>query len=129
MKPRRVIRMFQRRFAADVAAGRKRQTVRPKPKVLPRAGDWLEGREWVGRPYWSKQRKLVEGAIDCVVPVVIERRRVSVAGQMFAGEQDLERFARDDGFTSWSELVAWFEHEHGLPFRGILIGWDPRLSP
>ena len=34
-----------------------------------------------------------------------------------------EEIARDDGFESTAELVAWFEKTHGLPFRGVVIRW------
>jgi hypothetical protein len=127
MKPRRIIRMFQPRFADEVATGRKRQTVRPTPKVVPRVGDLFEGRAWIGSPYRSKPRNLVEGVITQVAPVILCRTLVKIGRQVVTYEEDLAAFAQADGFSSWSELVSWFAHQHGkLPFRGILICWEPK---
>ena len=39
--------------------------------------------------------------------------------------KDLDRLAVKDGFSNWRDLVKWFEREHGLPFTGILIEWEP----
>jgi hypothetical protein len=33
------------------------------------------------------------------------------------------QFAVADGFSCWEEMRQWFEHQHGLPFTGILIRW------
>jgi hypothetical protein len=28
-----------------------------------------------------------------------------------------------DGFSCWEEMRQWFQHQHGLPFSGVLIRW------
>jgi uncharacterized protein YqfB (UPF0267 family) len=58
--------MFQPRFARLVESGAKTQTIRVKskakhPRPLPKPGDFLSLREWEGKPYRSKQRKLAGG--------------------------------------------------------------------
>ena len=35
--------------------------------------------------------------------------------------------ARADGFGNFFEMLEWFEREHGLPFEGIMIRWEPDL--
>jgi len=119
---KRFVRMFKPQFAALVKSGAKRQTVRPVPARMPKAGDILDARMWSGRPYGSPQEKLVEGLIYRV-------------GQLYVCESGLEldgvwldiasgnRFARADGFESEAEMVCWFREQHGLPFSGIVIFW------
>ena len=124
-----IVKMFKRRFAPLVESGDKGQTVRPEPKRMPKVGESISLREWRGRPYRSKQRILGEGIITGV-------RKISICENLFwmeFGDQGrgvtvtdrygLDHFAKDDGFNDWSDLVAWFQGEHGLPFAGIIIFW------
>ena len=131
LSPRFFVRLFQSRFAALVAAGTKLQTVRPKPARVPRVGDVIDCREWTGKPYRSKQRRILEGKIVDVCEVIISDANVYKGTRIM----DSEAFAKADGFASFSEMRDWFDEQHGLPFRGILIRWklarslNPQLSP
>lgn len=116
------VRMFKPRFAALVEAGTKTQTVRPKPKRMPRPGDTISLRCWSGKPYRSKQRVIREAVITEVHPVFITPHGLSVNRQLLT-LADTEAFARADGFSDWANMRTWFEVEHGLPFEGILIRW------
>lgn len=71
VEPRHFVRLFQPRFAALVESGAKCQTVRPVPKRMPRPGDTLSLRCWVGAPYRSKQRVLREAVVERVLPISI----------------------------------------------------------
>lgn len=53
--------LFQPRFANLVAAGTKRQTIRPTRKIPIVRGDDLSLRQWQGLPYRSKQVELARG--------------------------------------------------------------------
>lgn len=110
------------RFAPLVKAGTKVQTARPYPKRacdLPIAGDRISCREWSGKPYRSKQRKLCEGVITKVARVRIAKAAAMVDGVLqWSGD-----FARADGFADYYDLADWFSATHGLPFEGILIQW------
>lgn len=132
MIPRRFVRMFKPRFADKVEAGTKRQTVRPEPKRMPKVGDLFDARAWIGRPYFSKQRKLIEGEIIAVWRISIYEdhyyAQIGEIGAPITNRMALDDFARDDGFASWSDLVDWFLIEHGLPFRGIIICWEPNSN-
>lgn len=129
LKPRRFVRMFKPRFAALVESGRKTQTVRPVPKRMPRVGDIFDGRMWAGVPYRSRQVFLRSGFITRVEDIALERWEPGqvevVLGERLNAAQR-EAFARADGFVDAEEMGRWFEETHGLPFRGILIEWDPR---
>jgi hypothetical protein len=122
------VRMFKPQFASLVESGAKCQTVRPTPKRIPKAGDLISLRCWTGAPYRSKQRVLREATIVAV-------RTIHFAGYFFDGgprdaankEICLNDFAKADGFSSWREMVEWFDETHGLPFEGIVIHWSNAL--
>jgi hypothetical protein len=35
-----------------------------------------------------------------------------------------DQIARDDGFSDFAEMKAFFQETHGLPFLGVLIKWE-----
>jgi hypothetical protein len=41
------------------------------------------------------------------------------------GQHEIEVLANVDGFKSATEFVQFFEKMYGLPFTGLLIGWEP----
>lgn len=74
------VKMFQPRFADLVAAGEKKQTVRPVPKRTLKIGDIISCRAWKKKPYRSKQRRLYSGTITEVLPVTITKTSVELDG-------------------------------------------------
>lgn len=126
MNPRRhFIRMFKPRFASLVEARKKRQTVRPWPKRMPRPGDLFTAKAWLGAPYRSKQRTLLERATMIGVhPCDITETGVALDGVALPADA-VEAFARADGFDDFAEMRLWFLREHGaLPFSGVLLCWQ-----
>lgn len=124
-KPRRFVKMFKPQFARLVAAKLKRQTVRPIPKVMPKTGDIISLRMWSGAPYRSKQTILLPDCLITMVRPCIIRPDSIFVGMPQPCRPALYYFAVADGFKDFAEMVAWFEAQHGLPFHGILIEWDP----
>ncbi|WP_157837108.1 ASCH domain-containing protein [Geminisphaera colitermitum] len=123
--------MFKPRFAALVESGAKLQTVRPKPKRMPQAGDAISLRCWTGLPYRSKQRVLREATISQVSEIVIAAEGISPIRVEPLGTSGAlnywpspDVFAHADGFADWPEMREWFATTHGLPFAGIIIFWD-----
>ena len=125
----RWIYCFQPRFAELVANGAKTQTIRANRKDgrFPVAGDVLSLRAWSGKPYRSKQRQLrpecpcVASSEILIISVgVVETKSPWV--RVLDNDQ-LDVFAKADGFADFAEMVAWFDETHGLPFSGVLIGW------
>lgn len=117
-----IVRMFQKRFAALVESGAKKQTIRPTPKRMPKVGEAISLRVWCGKPYRSKQRVLKEATITNVSEVLITHGGIELNGlTLFEG--DARRFARADGFQSEREMIEWFKETHGLPFFGVLLVW------
>lgn len=123
-----VVKMFQPRFAPLVKSAIKRQTVRKIPKRkrdMPEVGDRFLGREWMGAPYRTKQRILIHGTVTDVQPIELSALGISINGALALDEEAEEAFAIADGFDSYVEMEAWFAETHGLPFKGILIKWEP----
>jgi len=119
---------FQPRFAALVESGKKTQTIRAPRKVPIRVGDRLY--LWTGLRT-KKARKLGEGIVESV-----ERIEFSEDGTgriLRTGSRRLWRRLRHapfahsiavaDGFENYADMLDWFEHTHGLPFRGVLVRW------
>jgi len=111
--------MFKPQFAGLVERGEKLQTVRPTPKRMPKPGDKISLRAWIGKPYRSQQRVLMESTITEVSMVDITENGIAVNSYA----EPCDDFARADGFRDFFELRDWFRATHGLPFEGIVIHW------
>ncbi len=129
---RRVVMLFMPRFARKVEALQKPHTIRPRRKRPVRVGDLLDLREWLGKPYRSKQRKLIERPCIKVTPIRISIARElafirlgAPGGQTWLHDEPGQALARADGFEDVAEMVDWFKQTHGLPFAGVLIEWTP----
>lgn len=129
MKPRRFVRMFKPRFAPLVKDGRKLQTMRPVPKVMPRPGDIIDCRMWAGKPYRSKHVKLCEGRITRVSAGRLEESDVALAPLAQCGREGrpaccltqsgLECIGEGSGGCGW----------HGCERGAIEKGCDYQYSP
>lgn len=125
---------FKAQFADDVEEGRKRRSIRAPRKDGrdPKPGDSLQlytGMRQKGC------RKLGEAKCVRVRPVEISHMGIILDGRKlcasdapaYAGGVDPEHydgdFARADGFNTFSDMAEFFEKEHGLPFKGLLIEW------
>lgn len=115
---------FKKRFAADVEAGRKLQTLR-SPRRDGRPHATIGCRLYLYTGMRTKGcRKLGEGLCTKTSHVVITDAlagsRILVNGSRVIEE---DAFARADGFADSGALLEWFREEHGLPFEGSLIQW------
>jgi len=129
---------FQARFAAAVASGDKRQTIRAyrKDGRDPKPGDTLhlyagmrtKACRKLGEVRCKSAKRLrIERFTNNAVPMVEVYREdgspewaTDFFGDPFQAER---RFARRDGFKNWPEMWQWFERVYGLPFEGLLIRW------
>lgn len=116
---------FQERFAPSVESGEKRQTIRKHRKRPFVVGDTLIFYTGQRTP---RCRKLADAVAVSAVDIEIRPHEVEVDNggwlETFVAPDDLDTFARADGFTDWEEMVSWFEQNHGLPFNGQLIRWQ-----
>jgi hypothetical protein len=123
---------FQARFAASVADGTKRQTIRAERKDgrMPcRTGHDLH--LYTGMRTQSC-RRLRTAICTSIWRFEISRNPKFSPGIRLGGvvlnREETIALAQADGFTSVTEMVEWFRNTHGLPFSGWLIKWDEVTS-
>ena len=132
-RPREAMRTFtfnfQPRFAEEVAAGRKRQTIRAdrKDNKLPAIGDIVS----LYRGLRTRGvQLLVKGDVTerLAVRMHFDFNKIVVGGKLLRGAE-LEDFAKADGFLCSSEMLNWFKCQYGgSDFSGFCVRWTPRLS-
>lgn len=123
---------FKKQFGPPILANTKTQTIRAE-----RLGRSRHARPGEMIQLYTGMRtrqctKLGESPCIAVWPIELHLRD----GIVFANdgwirtEEDLDAFARQDGFRDWSAMVAFWAAEHpGVDvFEGVLIRWQP-LAP
>jgi hypothetical protein len=93
---------------------------------MPKAGEIISLREWAGKPYRSKQRELGMSAVTRVEEITLRdtgRELLATLGGESLSPEELNAFARNDGFNGAIEMFDWLQAQHGLPFTGIVIHW------
>lgn len=121
---------FKQRFELPIAVGTKRQTIRAERKRHAREGEQLQ--LYTGMR--TKQCRLIGRAI-CLgtVPVRLDlecgRIEFPATGRALTTIQELNDFARADGFAQWhgrGGLLEFWRVEHGniSVFSGVMIRWD-----
>lgn len=124
--------MFQNRFWHLILDGSKVNTIRPARKrpILP--GENLSLRGWEGKAYRSKQRELLIATCLAVREIIIFDTFVHVEGygDGITKPEELDQFARFDGFESFQEMrefqkALYPENLRGMSdrFRGTFIQW------
>lgn len=126
---------FQSQFADDVECGNKCRTIRAPRKDgrNPKPGDKLQ--LYTGMRH-KGCRKLAEVICRRVRRVEIDHMGITLNGRkLYCGnapayqagpcpEEDYDSdFARADGFGTFQDMREFFEAQHGLPFKGLLIEW------
>ena len=115
------VRTFKPPFAPLVKSGAKRQTIRPMPKRLPKAGDIESWREWSALPYRSRQRELARVQLTSVDFIQIFETGVAINGKLLTPRQ-VGKLSGRDGFPALRlSFLCFFWDNYGLPFSGILI--------
>ena len=112
---------FKKQFAPMVEAGTKRQTIRAKRKdgKNPHSGERL----YLYTGLRTKScRKLGEAVCANVREIMIDGWGICLSGK-WANHDEMMNIVKADGFTSWTDFLAFFRKEHGLPFWGLLIEW------
>ena len=116
---------FQRRVAEPILAGTKRQTLRGSRKRHARIGE--EVQLYTGMR--TKHCRLIARATcNRVEPVHLDflRPRILVGNLGLEFPDQLDFFARFDGFQNFEEMQAFWHDVHSVAlWEGILIGWAP----
>jgi hypothetical protein len=134
---------FKEQFAFMVASGQKRQTIRASRKRHVMPGEAIQ--LYTGMRT-KACRKLVDPDPICTSVIAI---RIDVNGlctlfidpnsddngryhahyeALFCAPDQAgmgcDQIARDDGFSDFTEMKAFFQEAYGLPFLGVLIKWE-----
>lgn len=122
---KRHVRMIQPRFVPMIRSGDKLNTIRPKPKREIKPGDIIDFRQWSGKPYCSKQIKVIEVEVTDVSAIKIDSHAVLKGDRLIKWPHldELNYFAKRDGFKDWFDMRDWFTSTHSLPFEGVIITW------
>ena len=122
---------FQRQFIERILAGTKRQTIRATGRRKhAKPGDRLQ----LYSGMRTKHCKLIAEAIcESAGPIVLdfndEQVRTEGPGGLSISTyrmQDLDDFARSDGFTGWDDMRSFWERVHQTSyFQGVIIRWAP----
>lgn len=125
---------FKAQFADDVEDGRKKRSIRAlrKDGRDPKKGDKLQFYTGMRQ---KDCRKLGEATCTRVRPVEIDGTGITLDGFLlygghapaYEGGVQPDRydgdFAMADGFQGFGDIRDFFEEQHGLPFKGLLIEW------
>jgi hypothetical protein len=129
---------FKEQFAEDVEYGNKRRSIRAPRKDGrdPKPGDMLQlytGMRQKGCRKLGEAKCVRVRQVEITGTNIILEGRTLFAGYApaYAGGMDPDHydgdFAMVDGFHGFPDLRDWFEEQHGLPFKGLLIEWrEPR---
>lgn len=122
---------FKKRFEVPILDGTKLQTVRAHRKRHARVDEELQ--------LYTGMRTLQCRLLGRAICRSVERIKIDVDGgsihyprwaETFSGDDDLDAFARRDGFADWADMQAFWRAEHPSisVFDGVLIEWSP-LQP
>lgn len=111
---------FQSDFATPIESLQKIQTVRSKQRAF--AGDVLQ--LYIGHRTKSCRRLFPEKTVVCVVSDYCHLASGEITfGDKSLHPENLDDFARLDGFGDYDEMMAWFQNRYGL---SDFVGWVHR---
>jgi hypothetical protein len=119
---------FHPDFAPLIEAGVKPHTIRAlrADGLDPLPGDTLHlytGLSTGGRRLL--RREVCEFAVEIRIQHSASNVHHVLLGGQPLSQAEIETLARVDGFAHSSALVEYFAKNYGLPFNGLLIGWQP----
>lgn len=112
---------FKAQFADDVEKGRKVISIRA-PRKDGRDPKPLDKLQLFTGMRTRACRKLADANCIRVRPIQITEKYVMLDGCPL-GAATMADLAKADGFNTFTEMLAFFRREHGLPFSGNLIEW------
>ena len=123
-------------FPEHFIMGKKKHTIRAGNKWKP--GDMFSPRTWMGKPYRSKQHKIVPHDVEVkkvwdvrIYPSITPDGPPVIAIKNEAGSYLIQphkvgkEIAKNDGL-SLEDFKAWFDNEEG--FVGQIVCWDESVE-
>lgn len=121
-----VVLLFEKRFWGPISNGDKVHSIRPTRKRPIAPGDELSLRGWKGSPYRSKQEVIRWATCIDVRQIWIDCYGITIEGyERIVDSEDLDLFARTDGFADWQDMRQYRNLFYQLPFIGHFIQWAP----
>lgn len=110
--------MVKNRFEPMILSGRKTQTIRKTARCVP--GDSLSIRRWAGAPYRTPQLKISDAWCTGLSGIVVDKDQLMLDLRPLS-LPEATAFAWKDGFDSLDEMIDFFNCQHSLPFKGVVI--------
>ena len=113
--------IFQRQFVPLILSGSQSTTIRKQENILC-AGERVQFAVEPTHQRYLDTEAFCKTTIARRLDVMLTRTKASLN---FVMVKDLETLAINEGFSSYSELVEWFERHYYLPFYGVQLEWTP----
>jgi hypothetical protein len=118
---------FAPQFEHPLRARTKRQTIRAPRKRHAKPGETLQ--LYIGMR--TRSCRLIDTpTCTAIWPITLDiaRREIQTQDRILTHQEDLDAFARSDGFKDWWEMRDFWKLKHGTaalqPWQGFLIRWD-----
>lgn len=123
---------FKKRFAGKVRNGRKKQTIRAFRKYPIKPGETLYLYTAL-RTKWAEKLRVVTCKSVELIHIYFNQGIIILPEQTIDTKQELNAFAKADGFKDWDDMKAFWFAEHGVKkgkrktilrkFEGTLTKW------
>jgi hypothetical protein len=123
-----VILNYRADFAPMIQAGVKPHTIRPRRNDGrdPLPGDLLQHyAKWGTKDAYLLREEFCTFTAEVTIQRSVGNvHHVLIGGQLIS-QHDVEVMATVEGFRNGADFVQFFNETYGLPFTGLLIGWEP----
>lgn len=123
---------FKKRFAGKVRNGQKRQTIRGFRKYPIKEGETLHLYTALRTKYAERLRVVTCKSVE-LIHIHFNSREIILPEQVISTADELNAFAKADGFSDFEDMRQFWIAEHGVkkgdrkvlltPFKGTLIKW------
>jgi len=116
--------IFKRRFVPAIQSGTKVTAIRKHENIL-RVGEMVQFAVEPEFPLYLDTEAFCKTTITKRLDIMLTRTKASLD---WVSVKDLETLAINEGFSSYSELIEWFDLNYYLPFCGVRLEWTPILT-
>jgi len=109
---------------AAIKSGTKVTSIRKHENIV-RVGETVQCAVKPEHPGYLDSEAFCKTTITKRLDIMLTRTKASLD---FVSVKDLETLAINEGFSSYSELVEWFDLNYYLPFYGVQLEWTPLLT-
>jgi len=107
-----------------ILSGIKSTAIRKHKNIL-RVGEMVQFAVEPEFPLYLDTEAFCKTTITKRLDIMLTRTKASLD---WVSVKDLETLAINEGFSSYSELIEWFDLNYYLPFYGVRLEWTPILT-